>query len=174
MLCSMSRMPVFEALAAGVRESAGTKGLMMANQDVCRLAVHASVVRAGIRLSLEQNSIAFETAGFYRQWMESLEVTFTEFQAGGELRAEITPRAAARAAVPVFTGAHLMSEVVDDWAHLYQDLLGIWRIWIPGTVVTVKQSTLLEEAERMFAGPQPRLVRGHRPAVVRSAQETDI
>jgi AcrR family transcriptional regulator len=149
----------FGALSVGLENQPGFGGLIEASKLFVDLLLTDAVVRAGIRLSLEQSSIAAETAGYYREWIGSLESVFDGFQALGELRADVTPRAASRAVVPFFTGVHLVSDIIDQFGHVYEDMLEMWRILVRGVVALDSQDRLLAEAASLFEQRQPDLTR---------------
>jgi AcrR family transcriptional regulator len=153
-----------EALHSELTSDAGFAGVVRASLGVVDLLLADPVIRAGIRLTLEQNSLATDTARFYREWIEALELTYEGAGRKGELAEGFTPRAMSRATLSYFTGMHLLSEIVDDWSGLYDDALNMWRVLIGAGASEEHRATLLETASKLFQPPQPPLNRRSLPA----------
>lgn len=164
----------FRVLADALNEFSGPEGLIVGSKRFADLLLTDPVVRAGIRLSLEQSTLAAETAQFYRDWLTRLETTYRDLQLRGDVRDDMSPRALSRATVPFFTGVHLVSEMVDNWASLYEDLVGMWEVLISSIAPAAQHDSLREAARAQFAGPQPPLARNRRLMSEVSANAPDM
>ncbi|MFC5661512.1 ScbR family autoregulator-binding transcription factor [Kitasatospora misakiensis] len=80
------------------------------------------VARAGARLQIERPQIDAELPDPYVDWTELLGSLLTRAEAAGELRAGVSPQAAARSLVAAFFG----TQQVSDGLHERADLVERW------------------------------------------------
>jgi AcrR family transcriptional regulator len=111
-------------LESVIRLSQGLAGQLM--EDV--------VVRAGIRLTLEQGTFGASVSNPYRDWVAVTELLLRRAIDEGDLRDSIKPAALARLAVGAFTGVQLLSEVLSGRQDLYQRVEEMWDILLPSLV----------------------------------------
>jgi TetR/AcrR family transcriptional repressor of uid operon len=111
-------------LESVIRLSQGLAGQLM--EDV--------VVRAGIRLTLEQGTFGASVSNPYRDWVAVTEQLLRRAIDEGDLRDSIKPAALARLAVGAFTGVQLLSEVLSGRQDLYQRVEEMWDILLPSLV----------------------------------------
>jgi TetR/AcrR family transcriptional regulator, repressor for uid operon len=111
-------------LESVIRLSQGLAGQLM--EDV--------VVRAGIRLTLEQGTFGAAVSNPYRDWVAVTEQLLRRAIDEGDLRDSIKPTALARLVVGAFTGVQLLSEVLSGRQDLYQRVEEMWDILLPSLV----------------------------------------
>jgi AcrR family transcriptional regulator len=104
---------------------------------VNRLSEHP-VVRAGIRLTLEEGTFQRPLPDPYLDWIritaQLLERAVTE----SDVRKSVTCSRIARVVVSSFTGLQLVSQVLDGRQSLHLQLADMWRILLPGLVPSRK------------------------------------
>lgn len=92
------------------------------------------VMRAGIRLTIEQGSWQSASIEPYLAWIEITHQLFEEAGARGELKADVDPREAATLVVGSFTGIQLLSQVMTERKDLPQRIGTFWDLVLPGMV----------------------------------------
>lgn len=145
----------FDAMSSIASNHVGIATLVQTSKSVADLLLTDVVVRAGIRLSLEQGTLSTPTAQFYQDWMTSLEPTLREADEAGELDTPLDVAEIAHTLVPYFTGTHLVSNVMAARANLYPELTVMWEIVIAGIVAEAHQARLRGLIAKVLAGPQP-------------------
>ena len=81
----------FEAMAAVGAGHGGMETLIRASHAVADQLLTDPIVRAGIRLSLEQGTLSAPTGQFYREWIDSVTALVRQAGDAGELRPGFTP-----------------------------------------------------------------------------------
>lgn len=145
----------FDAMSAAPPESGSFGGLIAASQAVADLLLTDSVVRAGIRLSLEQGTMSVPTSEFYVEWMSAVETRFAAALDQGEISSDLPASALARTLVPYFTGVHVVANVLNGRADLYRVLSDMWHVLVAALVPAQQRSAYIEIVARAFGGPQP-------------------
>ncbi|HEX2301961.1 MAG TPA: ScbR family autoregulator-binding transcription factor, partial [Pseudonocardiaceae bacterium] len=119
-----------EALALGVLSEQDQKFVVPPREckiqefvDVMMLHAHQlqndAMVRAGVRLTLDQRAEGLDRSGPFLRWQEVGEDLLTQAQAQGELLPQVRPAESAAVAVGAFAGVQAMSQALTD----YQDLV---------------------------------------------------
>jgi TetR/AcrR family transcriptional regulator len=142
----------FERIGA---EHRGTEVLIRASRTVADALLTDVVVRAGIRLSLEQGTLSVPTAQFYRQWIDGLRMPLQEAVSAGEIDTPVPLDDVAQSLVPYFTGVHLVADVLTGRADLYARLRTMWQIVLHGIAAPQHQERLLGRVDDLFARAQP-------------------
>jgi hypothetical protein len=106
--------------------------LIRASRGIGELLLSDAVVRAGIRLSLEQGVFADPTSDFYDQWIQGVVDGFAAARASGELRPEAEPDLLGGSIVAYFTGVQLVSNVRSGRQDLMRSLLTMWTVLLWG------------------------------------------
>lgn len=101
------------------------------------------VIRGGIRLTLENGTFEVPMPDPYLDWI-SLSVQLLE-QATSELdvRTNVELDRVAQFIVSSFTGIHLVAQVLDDRRDVVERVADMWRIILPGLVLSRKLSYYL-------------------------------
>ncbi|HEY0237123.1 MAG TPA: ScbR family autoregulator-binding transcription factor [Friedmanniella sp.] len=153
----------FAAMSAAAEGFHGIEAVIRASRAVADALLTDVIVRAGIRLSLEQGTLATPTGQFYRAWIEALAGPVREAADSGELRTGLEPAALARAMVSWFTGVQLVSSVLSGRADLYQALGETLDVVLTGLAAPEHLERLQAVARELFARRQPGGT-GHRAA----------
>lgn len=147
------------ALQAAAGASSPLRGLIDASRAIGDQLLTDPLVRAGIRLSLEEGTLSVPTSGYYRDWIAGVAGQLRHAQEAGEVSMRFSAEELARTLVPYFTGVHLVSSVLTDRADLYEVLATMWRVYVAGVAEPEAALELDEYVRSAFAGRQPALVR---------------
>jgi TetR/AcrR family transcriptional regulator, repressor for uid operon len=109
------------------------------------------IVRAGIRLTLEQSTFGGSVSNPYREWVEVTEQLLRRAIAEGALSDSIKPAALARFVVGAFTGVQLLSEVLNGREDLGRRVEEMWEILLPSLVPTRKLPHFRRVAAAIFS-----------------------
>jgi AcrR family transcriptional regulator len=138
--------PHKEALAMAVMDEqrrfipAGTAGTspLQSTIDMTHSVAHDLqrdvVLRAAIRLVIEQGSFTTPNPSAYLMWIQSLRGLLHLAAAQGELRPGTEPDALAETLVGAFTGIQLMDQVLTGRHYLDLKIATLWRLLLPGVV----------------------------------------
>ncbi|MGX5696445.1 ScbR family autoregulator-binding transcription factor [Agromyces soli] len=140
------------ALQAAATASSPMRGLVDASRAIADQLLADPLVRAGIRLSLEEGTLSVPTNGYYRDWIAGVAGQFRLAHAAGEVSPAFGDDELALTLVPYFTGVHLVSNVLTGRADLYPVLETMWRVFLSGVATPEHAAGLLEHARRGFAG----------------------
>jgi TetR/AcrR family transcriptional regulator len=122
----------FAVMSAEVNASSPMTQLIRASRGIGELLLRDAIVRAGIRLSLEQGVFAGPTSEFYDQWIRGVVDGFAAARATGELRSEAEPELLGGSIVAYFTGVQLVSNVRSGRQDLMRSLLTMWTVLLWG------------------------------------------
>ncbi|MFF2389357.1 ScbR family autoregulator-binding transcription factor [Agromyces sp. NPDC058104] len=146
-------------LEAAGGASSPLRGLIDASRAIGDQLLTDPLVRAGIRLSLEEGTLSVPTSGYYQDWIGGVAEQFRRAQEAGEVSTRFSPEELGRTLVPYFTGVHLVSSVLTDRADLYEVLSTMWRVFVAGVASADAASELDEHVRSAFSKRQPALVR---------------
>lgn len=104
--------------------------LIRASRGIGELLLTDAVVRAGIRLSLEQGVFAGPTSDFYDQWIQGVVDAFSAAQDAGEIDDLVTPEQLGGNVVAYFTGVQLVSNVRTGRKDLMRSLDTMWTVLV--------------------------------------------
>jgi AcrR family transcriptional regulator len=120
-------------------------------QHVARLLQHDYVLRAAIRLVIEQGSFAVPNPAAYALWIQRLRAFLDEAREAGELRPGADVAAAAETVVGAFTGIQLMDQVLTDRHDLPAKIANLWRLVLPGLAAADRIPDLVLDEESQAA-----------------------
>ncbi|MGH3602246.1 MAG: ScbR family autoregulator-binding transcription factor [Pseudonocardiaceae bacterium] len=112
----------------------GLESVIRLSQGLARQLVDNVIVRAGIRLTLEQGTFGASASNPYRDWVSVVEQLLRRAIDEGDIRDSIKPAALARFVVSAFTGVQLLSEVLSARQDLGQRVEEMWEILLPSLV----------------------------------------
>lgn len=112
----------------------GLESVIRLSQGLARQLIDDVVVRAGIRLTLEQGTFGASASNPYRDWVSVVEQLLRRAIDEGDIRDSIKPAALARFVVSAFTGVQLLSEVLSARQDLGQRVEEMWEILLPSLV----------------------------------------
>lgn len=93
------------------------------------------ILRAGIRLTIEQGSFQDLDPAPYRQWIEFARSILAEAARRGELLPHVDPDRVAEMIIGCFSGIQLLAQVLTDRADLAARIAGFWAHLLPGIAV---------------------------------------
>jgi AcrR family transcriptional regulator len=135
--------PSKEALARGVIEAQFTdlvvqerstrlQEVISLTLDVAERLRHDVLLRAGIRLTIEQGPFLGVESGPYMKWITMLRELLGESERRGELLPHVQPAEIAQLVVGSFTGIQLLSQVLSERQDLTSRMESFWRFLLPG------------------------------------------
>lgn len=124
--------------------------LIRASRSIADLLLVDPIVRAGIRLSLEQGVFAEPTSGFYDQWIQGVIDAFRAAGSAGELSTHLEPERLGASVVAYFTGVQLVSNVRFNRQDLMEVLQTMWTVLVAGIASAEHQEALQGVIERAF------------------------
>ncbi|MER7185749.1 ScbR family autoregulator-binding transcription factor [Streptomyces hyaluromycini] len=90
------------------------------------------LLRAGVRLAVEQSGLEFRDASSYTAWQAIFEECLLVAREKGELRDHVSPRDLAEFLVGACTGVQLYSDLLYRRADLPERTVKMWELLIPG------------------------------------------
>lgn len=141
----------FASMTREANEISPLTQLIRASRGIADLLLEDPVVRAGIRLSLEQGVFAEPTSDFYDQWIQGVVDGFTAARDVGELRDEFMPNELGGSVVAYFTGVQLVSNVRSERRDLMTVLSTMWRVLVHAVTPMERRAGLLQTIEDAFA-----------------------
>lgn len=94
------------------------------------------MVRAGVRLSLDQQAQGLDRSGPFVRWADSIRETLAAAQAQGELLPHVRPDDTAEVMVGAFAGVQAMSQAVCDYQDLQRRISDLLRHLLPSVVLS--------------------------------------
>ncbi|MFJ9343411.1 ScbR family autoregulator-binding transcription factor [Streptomyces sp. NPDC101733] len=96
-----------------------------------QLRVNA-LLRAGVRLAVEQGAFGMREDAAYRRWAEQFHAQLTAARAQGDLLPEVDEADLSQLLVSAYSGTQLLSELSSSRADLPDRILTMWRYLLPG------------------------------------------
>ncbi|MGR6975183.1 ScbR family autoregulator-binding transcription factor [Streptomyces cynarae] len=90
------------------------------------------LLRAGVRLTNEQEGTSVRDASPYLDWARILELTMTQAQQEGEVRKSVNVREFCEFLVSACTGMQMFANAVSSRQDLPDRVVAMWRILLPG------------------------------------------
>ncbi|WMX45694.1 ScbR family autoregulator-binding transcription factor [Streptomyces roseicoloratus] len=91
-----------------------------------------TLLRAGVRLAVEQSEAGLQEYSIYEWWAERFGEELDEARGRGELLPDADTGAFASTLVAAFTGAQIMSQLASGRADLPRRITSMWRCLLPG------------------------------------------
>lgn len=145
----------FDAIPPDAVDERPLEALIEGSRAIAAHILTDPVVRAGMRLSLEEGTLSAPTAGYYEEWIGSVSALFARAAEKRTLNSAFTPEELGRTLVPYFSGVHLVANVLNGRQDLYSVLDVMWRVIIAAAVVPEHQPLLLSVVDSVFRVPQP-------------------
>lgn len=120
-----------------------TEILVNASREMAELLISDAVVRAGLRLSLEDSSLSTPSLPFYDEWSGLTAAIIKQGIASGEFPVEVSPEKVANTLIGCFTGVQLLSNARSNRQDLFQYLDAMWRILLGGLTPGVSPEAAL-------------------------------
>lgn len=93
------------------------------------------MVRAGVRLSLDQRAKGLDRSGPFLRWQQIVETILDKAAAQGELLPHVRPGESAEVLVGAFAGVQAMSETVSGYGDLPDRISALLRHLLPSVVL---------------------------------------
>lgn len=90
------------------------------------------LLRAGVRLSVEQGSFGMQDATAYLAWRTIMEQCLNDARDNGELLPGVDPGKVAEFVVSACTGVQLYAQLVNGRQDLPERTVEMWRLLLPG------------------------------------------
>lgn len=145
----------FAVMRSYADPSSPTTTLIRASRGIGELLLTDAVVRAGIRLSLEQGVFAEPTSDFYEQWIQGVIDAFAAAQDAHELVEDVAPERLGANVVAYFTGVQLVSNVRTGRKDLMESLEMMWSVLVRAVATPENQPRLATLVRDTFAARQP-------------------
>lgn len=129
--------------------------LIEASRSIGELLLTDPIVRAGIRLSLEQGVFAEPTSEFYDDWIKGVIDGFAAAQGSGELRDVVPVADLGASVVAYFTGVQLVSNVRNERKDLMRSLETMWAILLNSVVADDARERLTVALRETFGADRP-------------------
>jgi AcrR family transcriptional regulator len=94
------------------------------------------IVRANVRLIVEQGTYSREMPNSYEPWQEVVESLLAQAQERGELERKVDPKTLAEFVVSSFTGAQVVSYAMSDHKDLVRRVESMWQLLLMGLLPT--------------------------------------
>ncbi|WP_316527835.1 ScbR family autoregulator-binding transcription factor [Kitasatospora brasiliensis] len=91
-----------------------------------------TLLRAGVRLAVDQSGLAQSDDSAYDWWAERFHGELVVARERGELRESVDEREFAQVLVVAFTGTQLKSQISAGWSDLPERVVSLWRYLLPG------------------------------------------
>jgi AcrR family transcriptional regulator len=114
------------------------EGLVRMSYGLAEQLIEHPVVRAGIRLTLENGTFQRPRSDPYLDWIGAVEDLLRRAAVERELRLSVDPTRAARFIVSAFTGIQLVAQVLEERKTLLDRVEEMWDLLLPGLVVPKK------------------------------------
>ncbi|WP_344360227.1 ScbR family autoregulator-binding transcription factor [Streptomyces gobitricini] len=108
--------------------------------DVVMLHAHRlqtdPMVRAGVRLSLDQQAHELDRSGPFLRWVRVMDQLLHDARSQGELLPHVVPTESAEVLVGSFAGIQAMSQAVSDYQDLPERVCALLRHMLPTVVLS--------------------------------------
>jgi len=109
-----------------------------------------AVVRAGIRLAMEEGALGAPAGNFYLNWVEMTSAMLAPALERGELTSGLSPEALAKALIGFFTGVQLMSQATSARDDLLTGLRDMWLLAVDAMVRAADRDGAVHIVETAF------------------------
>lgn len=116
------------------QDTSGLESVIRLSQRLSAQLVTDPLVRAGVRLTLENGTFGQDTGGPYTDWIATIERLLRRSARSGELRPTVRPEVLARFVVGAFTGVQVLSHVLTGRTDLCERVREMWELLLPSFV----------------------------------------
>ncbi|WP_369393202.1 ScbR family autoregulator-binding transcription factor [Streptomyces sp. CG1] len=106
------------------------------------------LLRAGVRLAVEQGEAGLRDFTVYRMWIDRFRAELDAARERGELLPQVDTAEFARVLVASFTGTQLMSDVESGRQDLPSQIAVLWNYMLPGIAIPAALARLTVDVER--------------------------
>lgn len=141
--------------AALERDTDPVTQLIAISRDIADQLISDNVVRAGIRLAIDEPVLREPAGPFYEDWVNGSAVMVQRALDAGTIATTLSPIELGRALIGFFTGTHIMSEATTGRADLMATLSVMWTVIIDAVVAPDHRQTAKDVAAQGFADKKP-------------------
>ncbi|MFJ3927312.1 ScbR family autoregulator-binding transcription factor [Streptomyces sp. NPDC090022] len=109
----------------------GLQRMLDITLEVARQLRTNVLLRAGVRLAVEQGSFGMSDAAPYQLWSEMLRTQLVAAERRGELLPGVDIEEFAEIVVGAYTGTQLLSSIATGHADVYERVATLWRYMLP-------------------------------------------
>lgn len=113
------------------------------------------MLRAGVRLAVEQGAFGVQDATSFHDWKRIMEECLDEALADEELREDVEPSELAEFVVSACTGTQLYSQLVSGRSDLPRRTVRMWSFLLPGVAVPETVERIDLDLRRGKGDPEP-------------------
>ncbi|MFI7100768.1 ScbR family autoregulator-binding transcription factor [Streptomyces sp. NPDC050161] len=121
----------------------GLQRLVHLTMDLARGMQHDVLLRAGVRLAVEQGGFGVRDSTAYELWIDEFRRQLVAARLRGELVAGVDEEDFARTLVGAYTGTQLLSKITTGHADLPARIASLWRYLLPA-IATPQALSCLE------------------------------
>lgn len=110
------------------------------------------LLRAGVRLAVEQGAFGVTDETAYLLWIERFQEQLRAARERGELLSHVEPEHFARVLVGAYTGTQLLSQISTGRADLPERITALWRYLLPGVAAPAVISHLVLQPRTVETG----------------------
>ncbi|WP_411078892.1 ScbR family autoregulator-binding transcription factor [Streptomyces sp. cmx-18-6] len=92
---------------------------------------HNTLLRAGVRLAVEENEVGLRDYAIYEWWADRFARELATARGKGQLLPSVDEEACASLLVAAFTGTQIMSQIANGRADLTTRIASMWRCLLP-------------------------------------------
>lgn len=141
-------IPLMESIA---KESASVfEQLVRVSRGMADQLLSDAVVRAGIRLALEEGAIGEPAGGFYDAWVQSTASLLQQPLESGDLVSRLDAAGLSRALIGNFTGVQLMSQATSGRGDLLASLADMWMVLVDAIVPAPGRTSAIDIIHGVF------------------------
>lgn len=129
--------------------------LIVISRAIADQLLHDHVVRAGIRLAIDEPTLREPAGSFYEDWVDGTAALVQRAINSGAVVTSLTPAETSRALIGFFTGTHLMSEATTGRGDLLVTLHVMWSLVIDAIVAPHHRIAARRMADGVFATSHP-------------------
>ncbi|MEV4741982.1 ScbR family autoregulator-binding transcription factor [Streptomyces sp. NPDC049555] len=107
-----------------------------------------TLLRAGVRLAVDQGGPAVQDDTVYKWWADRFREELVVARQEGELLTAVDDAEFADVLVAAFTGTQLKSQISTGWADLPLRIMSLWRYLLPGIATTEAAARITLDSER--------------------------
>lgn len=141
-------IPLMESIAS--QSTSVFEQLVRVSRGVADQLLSDAVVRAGIRLAIEEGTLGEPAGGFYAVWVESTASLLKAPLESGDLIGRLDAAGLARALIGNFTGVQLMSQAISGRVDLLPSLSDMWMVLVDAIVPADERGRAVELISSVF------------------------
>lgn len=111
---------------------------------------HDAIVRAGMRLVLEDSSLMGPASGYYADWISATTELLKPSMLAGDIVTTLTAAELARALIGFFTGVQMTSQALTSRRDLLDAVAQMWKLLIAAIVPTADHQRAVAALQAVF------------------------